>query len=170
MNLLLVALLGGCSGLRTFTPLAVLCWFAWRNVIHFSGWRNFTASLITVIIVTVIALGELINDKLPKTPSRLIPPQQIARMTAAGFVGLLVAQPLLLSPILAIVTGAIGAVVGTYTGWFVRSRTVAALKCPDLPIALLEDAVAIGLSITFLHLIAVHSVLFLGNQGIGFGK
>jgi len=170
MNLLLVALLGGCSGLRAFTPIAALCWFAWRNVIHFSGWRNFTASLIAVIIFSLFALGEIVNDKLPKTPSRLVPPQQIARMTTAGFVGLLVAQPLLLSPILAIVAGAIGAVVGTYSGWFVRSRTVAALKCPDLPIALVEDAVAIGLSITFLHLIAVHSVLFLGNQGIGFGK
>lgn len=170
MNLLLVALLGGCSGLRTFTPFAVLCWFAWRNVIHFSGWRNFTASLITVAIVTVIALGELVNDKLPKTPSRLVPPQQIARMTLAGFVGLVLAQPLLLSPIVAVVVGAIGAVIGTYSGWFVRSRTVAALKCPDLPVALVEDAAAIGLSITFLHLVAVHSTLFLGNQGIGFGR
>lgn len=170
MNLLLVGLLGGCSGLRAFTPIAALCWFAYRNVIHFSGWRNFTASLIAVIIFTIFALGEIVNDKLPKTPSRLVPPQQIARMTTAGFVGLVVAQPLLLSPILAIVAGAIGAAVGTYSGWFVRSRTVAALKCPDLPIALVEDAVAIGLSITFLHLIAVHSALFLGNQGIGFGK
>lgn len=170
MNLLLVALLGGCSGLRTFTPLAVLCWFAWRNVIHFSGWRNFTASLVAVVIFTVIALAELVNDKLPKTPSRLVPPQQIARMTTAGFAGLILAQPLLLSPIAAVVVGAIGAVIGTYSGWFVRSRTVAALKCPDFPVALVEDIAAVGLSITFLHLVAVHSTLFLGNQGIGFGK
>ena len=50
--------------------------------------------------------------------------------------------------------GAVGAVAGTYGGWFIRTRTVAALHCPDFPIALVEDAIAVGGSILVCSLIA----------------
>jgi hypothetical protein len=33
-------------------------------------------------------------------------------------------------------------------------------------VAITEDAVCIGLSITFLHLIAYHGTAFLGNDGL----
>jgi uncharacterized membrane protein len=166
MNLLLVALLGGCTGLRTMTPIAVLCWFAYRGALHFAGWRSFTASVVAVGIFSLAALGEYFGDKLPKTPSRTEPIGLISRIVFSGFVAFLLAQPLLLNPVVAAAVGGIGAVVGAYAGWFVRTRSVAALKCPDLPVALLEDAIAVGLSITFLHLAAVHSALFLGNEGL----
>lgn len=35
-------------------------------------------------ILTLIAIGELVNDKLPKTPSRLIPPQFITRIVMSA--------------------------------------------------------------------------------------
>lgn len=170
MNLLLVALLGGCTGLRTFTPMAVLCWFAWRGALHFSGWRSFTASVIAVVIFTLLALLELAGDKRPDAPARTAAPGLSARAVFGAFAALLLAQPLLLQPATAMVVGAIGAVIGSYLGWFVRTRTVAALKSADWPVAVTEDIVTIALSITFLHLAAVHGALFLGNQGIGFGK
>ena len=170
MNLFLVGLLGGCAGLRTFTPLAVLCWFAWHRTIHLSGWRGFAASLIAAIPVTLVAVGELYGDKQPTTPSRLALPGLLARVVLGAFGGLVLAQPLLLNPAAAVAAGAAGAIAGAYSGWFVRTRTVAALKCPDWMVAIAEDAVAIGLSITFLHLLAVHGTLFLGNEGILLGK
>jgi len=167
MNYLLIAALGACTGLRTMTPIAVVCWFAfYHQVLHLSGWRGFTANLFSVIIFTIFALGELIGDKLPKTPSRTAAPGLIARIVFGGFVGLILAQPVVLHPSEAIFVGMLGAVVGTYAGWFVRTRTVTALKCPDWPIALTEDALAIGLSITFVHLVVYHSAQFSGNEGI----
>ncbi len=165
MNLLLVTLLGACTGLRTMTPIAVLCWFAYRNVLHLTGWRSFTANIIAVVIFTLMALGEYIGDKLPTTPSRTAAVGLAGRSLFGAFVGLVLAQPLVLNPAAAVVVGIVGALIGAYAGWFVRTRTVLALKCPDLPIALLEDAIAIGLSITFLHLVVVHSALFAGNYG-----
>ena len=42
-----------------------------------------------------------------------------------------------------LVTGAIGAVIGTLGGYEARKRLVAATGSRDLPIALFEDAVAI---------------------------
>jgi len=166
MNMLLIALLGGCTGLRTFTPIAVLCWFAWRGQLHFSGWRGFTASVIAVGIFTLLALGELVGDKLPNTPSRTKAGGLIGRALFSAFCGLLLAQPLLLSPATAILVAVVGALIGTYAGWFVRTRSVAAFKCPDWVVAITEDAVCIGLSITFLHLIAYHGTAFLGNDGL----
>jgi len=42
-----------------------------------------------------------------------------------------------------IVAGAIGAVVGTYGGYFARTGAVKATHLPDFVVALAEDAVAI---------------------------
>ena len=166
MNYLLVAALGACTGLRTMTPIAVLCWFAWEQTLHLSGWRSFAASLVSVVIFTAAAAGELVGDKLPSTPSRTAPLGLGARVVFGAFVAVILAQPLLLNPFVAAMLGAVGAVVGAYVGWFARTRTVAALHVPDLPVALTEDAITLALSITFLHLAAVHGALFGGNEGL----
>jgi uncharacterized membrane protein len=43
-----------------------------------------------------------------------------------------------------VVLGVAGAIAGAFAGYQLRSGLVKALKVPDLVIALLEDAVAIG--------------------------
>ena len=40
--------------------------------------------------------------------------------------------------------GAVGGVIGAFAGYYTRTGLVKALKVSDLPIALLEDAIAIG--------------------------
>jgi uncharacterized membrane protein len=169
MNYALVAALGACTGLRSMTPIAVLCWFAWRQTVHLSGWRSFTASIVSVVVFTIAACGEYVGDKLPNTPARTAPLGLGARIVFGALVAVVLAQPLLLNPIAAAVVGSIGAVAGAYLGWFARTRTVAALHTSDLPVALAEDAITIVLSITFLHLAAVHGSLFVGNDGV-FGR
>lgn len=147
------------------TPIAVLCWFAYRNALHLVGWRSFTANVIAVGVFTLMALGEYIGDKLPNTPSRTSAIGLSGRVLFGGFIGLLLAQPLLLSPAVAIVIGMIGAVLGTYLGWFVRTRVVIALKCPDWPVAIAEDCITITVSILVLNSVVTHSALFAGNAG-----
>lgn len=82
------------------------------------------------------------NDKLPKTPRRKTPPQFIARIVTGALSGaaLGASQQSLVGGLIA---GAVGAVAGTLGGAEVRSRLVKAIGGKDLPIALLEDAVAI---------------------------
>jgi uncharacterized membrane protein len=87
----------------------------------------------------------LINDKLPKTPSRTVPPQFIARVISGSLVGAAIGAAGQ-SLILGLVAGAIGAVAGTLGGAALRSK-LAGLFGKDLPAALLEDAIAIILSI-----------------------
>jgi uncharacterized membrane protein len=103
----------------------------------------FLGAAITPYILSVAAIGELINDKLPKTPSRKTPGPFVARIVSGALSGaaLGAASQLLIGGLLA---GAVGAVVGTLGGYELRSRLVRATGGKDLPIALLEDAIAIG--------------------------
>jgi uncharacterized membrane protein/pimeloyl-ACP methyl ester carboxylesterase len=97
----------------------------------------------TPFIASLLAIGELVTDKLPKTPSRLVPPQFAARVSMGALTGAAIglSQGHLLVGVL---SGIIGSIVGTLAGS--KARAVAAqVFGRDLPATLLEDAVAIGL-------------------------
>jgi uncharacterized membrane protein len=91
-----------------------------------------------------MAIGELVNDKLPKTPNRLVPPQFITRILTSALSGLAIGlsgNGLLIG----LVAGILGAVAGTFGG--AKARSVLAKRFGrDLPAALLEDAVALGIA------------------------
>jgi uncharacterized membrane protein len=89
-----------------------------------------------------MAVAELINDKLPKTPSRKAPPAFVARIASGALSGAAVgaASGELTGGLIA---GVVGAVAGTLGGYEARKRLVAATGGKDFPIALLEDAVAV---------------------------
>ncbi|MBT9333188.1 DUF4126 family protein [Paracidobacterium acidisoli] len=144
MSLLVFAfLIGVIAGLRALTAPAVVCWAAALSWLPLEGTPlHFLASPITRWIFTVLAVGELINDKLPKTPSRTAPPSFIVRIITGALSGaaLGASQHMLVGGLIA---GAIGAVAGTLGGHACRVRLVKATGGKDLPIALLEDAIAI---------------------------
>ena len=144
--LVLAFLIGIVAGLRAMTAPAAVSWAAHLGLLPLQGtplaWLGYA---FTPYIFTIAALGELVNDKLPKTPSRTVPPQFIARVISGSLVGTAVgaaAQSLLLG----LIAGAIGAVAGTLGGAAVRAK-LAGVFGKDLPAALLEDAVAIILAI-----------------------
>ena len=90
----------------------------------------------------MLAIGELINDKLPKTPSRKTPVPFAARVLTGALSGAAVgASTNWLGGLLA---GMLGAVAGTLAGYNFRTAVVKATGGKDFPIALLEDAIAIG--------------------------
>lgn len=141
--LLMALLIGVVAGLRSLTAPAVVAWAAFIGWIDLHGtWASWVANIITVIVLTVLAVGELVNDKLPKTPARTAPPIFAARIITGGFAGaVLGAWPHW--TFTALGSGVIGAVLGTLGGYQARKR-LAAVAGKDLPIALLEDAVAIA--------------------------
>ncbi|BBY01299.1 DUF4126 domain-containing protein [Mycobacterium seoulense] len=140
--LLLALLIGVVAGLRSLTAPAVVAWAAFLGWIDLHGtWAGWMASIITVVVFTVLAVGELVNDKLPKTPARTAPPIFAARIVTGGLAGaVLGAWPHWTFSALG--AGVVGAVLGTLGGYQARKR-LAAVAGRDLPIALLEDAVAI---------------------------
>jgi uncharacterized membrane protein len=153
MPLLYAGLLGVFTGLRTMTPVAVLCWYAYLHALHLEGWQAFLAHIVSAILFTVLALGEYAGDKLPNTPSRIGAVGLAGRTLFGGLLGYVVAQPLGSSPVVSLLCGVLGALAGAYAGWFVRTRSVAALKSADWPVAVAEDCVAITGSILVLNAI-----------------
>ncbi len=142
-TLLLGFLLGVVAGLRSMTPLAAVSWAARLGWLHLENTvLAFLGYAAAPYIFTVLALGELINDKLPKTPSRKAPLPFGARIAVGAFCGGALGLPAGFMVAGAIV-GALGAVAGTLGGYEFRSRLVKATGGKDLPIALLEDAIAV---------------------------
>ena len=139
----LAFLIGVVAGLRALTPVAAVSWAARLGRLHLENtWLAFLGYAATPYIISLLAIFELVNDKLPKTPSRKTPPQFIARIItgalsggALGATGQALIGGLLL--------GAVGAVAGTLAGSELRARLAKAFGGNDLPAALIEDAIAI---------------------------
>jgi uncharacterized membrane protein len=143
--LFLAFLIGFLAGLRSLTVPATVA-FAARQ-----GWMNlhntplsFMGSTAAFAIFALLALGELVADKLPSAPSRTAPLGVGARIVTGGLCGgcaaLAGSQPLILGAVL----GIVGGLAGTYGGYQARTGLVKALKVPDFVIAVVEDVIAIG--------------------------
>jgi uncharacterized membrane protein len=140
---LLAFLIGAVAGLRSMTAPAAVSWAARMGWLHLDGTPlAFLGFAFTPYIVSVLAIGELIGDKLPNTPSRKMPVPFAARIVVGGLCGAAVGAPGQ-AMIAGMVAGALGGVVGTLGGYEFRSRLVKAIGGKDLPIALLEDTIAI---------------------------
>ncbi|MBS1803727.1 MAG: DUF4126 family protein [Acidobacteria bacterium] len=143
MPLLILAILFGIiAGLRSMTAPAVVSWAARLGWIHLnSSWLAFFGYSWTPWILSIAAIGELIADKLPSTPSRKMPPSFAFRIVSGAISGSAIGMSRG-SLALGLIGGAIGAVIGTLGGAAARSA-LAKMFGKDLPAALLEDAVAI---------------------------
>ena len=142
---LLAFLLGVVAGLRSLTAPAVLAWAAHRNWLNVHNTPlSFMASTAAMVIFVLLAVGELIADQLPSTPSRTAPPGLIARIVTSGLCGAGIAAAGTQSLVAGAILGIVGALIGTFGGYQVRTGLVKVLNVPDLVIATLEDVVAIG--------------------------
>jgi uncharacterized membrane protein len=150
--LLSALLIGIVTGLRAMTAPAIVSWAASLGVLPLAGtplawlgWR------FTPWIASLLAIGELVTDQLPGTPSRKVPVQFGTRIVVGAFcgaaVGLSAGQPW---P--GLIAGLIGAVLGTYGGAAVRAA-LARRFGRDLPAALIEDLAAIALGVLAMALL-----------------
>lgn len=141
--LLLALLIGVVAGLRTFAAPAAVAWAAALSWINLDGtWAEWLAHPIVVTVLTILAVVELVTDQLPQTPSRKTPVQFIARLLTGAFAGAVIGTAWGYT-FGGLGTGLVGAVIGTLGGYEARRRLVAANGGHDLPIALLEDAIAV---------------------------
>jgi uncharacterized membrane protein len=124
------------------TAPAIVSWAVYAGWLHvqntplaFFGYRA------TPYIFTVLALGELVADKLPSTPSRKSAMGFAARilMGAVGGAAVGASSGVLTGGLL---VGAAGALLGTLGGYEGRVRLAKAIH-GDLPVAIFEDALAV---------------------------
>jgi uncharacterized membrane protein len=141
--LLFAVLIGVVAGLRALTAAAVVAWAALLDWINMDGtWASWVGHPVTVAALTVLAVIELITDLLPTAPSRTSAVQFGARIILGAFAGAVIGTAWGYK-VSGLGAGIVGAVLGTLGGYAARKRLVAAHDERDLPIALLEDAVAV---------------------------
>jgi uncharacterized membrane protein len=139
----LALLIGIIAGLRAMTAPAGIAFAAHYGLLNLSGTLlAFLGYRWTPWIFLVLAIGELITDQLPTTPSRKVPVQFGTRILMGALTGGAIGVAAGSLWIGAIV-GIIGAVIGTLGGAAARGKVAAAFG-KDRPAALIEDAVAIG--------------------------
>lgn len=139
---LLALLIGVVAGLRAMTAPAALSWAAYLGHLDVDGtWLAFLGFRFTPWIMTLLAIGELIADQLPSTPSRKAPAAFATRIIMGGLSGAAIAAAAEIF-LAGGVAGAVGAIIGTLGGAAMRGRLAAAFG-RDRPAALLEDAAAI---------------------------
>ncbi|OEO30701.1 DUF4126 domain-containing protein [Devosia insulae DS-56] len=141
-------MIGLASGLRTATPVAALAWAgAWGWIDFGSSWLALLSTGLVPWVITLVALGETFIDKLPTTPSRKAPLQFAIRVVVGAIAGSALAIAGAGLWFVGFVLGAAAAVMGTHGGFAARRWLVGRIGGWDLPVALLEDVVAISLAL-----------------------
>ena len=156
MIYVLAILIGVVAGLRAITPIAALAIGGALGWIYLEGTTfAFLLSPIALWLFVAIAAGEIVNDKLPRTPSRTVPMQFGVRVLAGIFSGACLAIVPTGETVTFLVVGgllgAIGAIIGTLGG--ARMRALLARSYgQDGPAALTEDAIAIVAALLIVYL------------------
>jgi uncharacterized membrane protein len=139
--------IGIVAGLRSLTAPAVVAWAAHLGWLNLQGSRlAFVGSTVAVIVFSLLAIGELIADKLPGTPRRTALAPLLARIATGVLGGACFGVAANRSLLPACLLGGIGGVIGAFAGYEVRRRLVTRLHLKDFIVAIFEDLIAIGLA------------------------
>jgi uncharacterized membrane protein len=95
-------------------------------------------------VLKVIALGELVGDKLPAAPNRIEPVGLIARCLSGALAGASIFKANGGKLLVGALLGAGTAAVATYGSYYLRKSLVANTKIFDPYIGALEDVLVIG--------------------------
>jgi uncharacterized membrane protein len=143
--LLLALLIGVVCGLRSMTGPALVCWGVYLGWLHVAGSRvAFMSSRIVLVVFSVCAVGELIADKLPKIPRRTAAGPLAWRVIVGAVCGGALAVTASASFAVGCMIGALGALIGAFGGYWARRAATQPGRLPDLPVALIEDLIAVG--------------------------
>lgn len=142
--------IGVVAGLRSMTAPAAVSWAAYYGLLSLQGSSlAFMGSIVAVALFSLLAIGELIADLLPRTPKRTAPAPLVARILMGGLCGACLCASANQSLFSGAALGGIGGLLGAFGGYEIRRRLVSALSIKDIFVALLEDLIAVGLAYFF---------------------
>ena len=148
MNIILLCLgIGLVAGMRSMLAPAVVSWaayFGWLPLGESS--LHFMASPISVALFSLLALGELMADKLPFIPRRTEAGPLVVRLLSGGLSGACLSAASTQTWMIGAAAGAIGAVIGAFAAYHLRRRLTVGAGMKDFLVALPEDLIAIALA------------------------
>jgi len=98
------------------------------------------------ILFALLALVELVGDKLPKAPARTSPLPLFFRCLAGGASAYFLTRADI-APWFAAGAGIVGALIGAYGGYGLRRLLTRSGRLPDIAVALAEDVASIALAL-----------------------
>jgi uncharacterized membrane protein len=104
---------------------------------------RFLASQKTANVLTVLAIGEIIADKLPLVPDRISPVPLIGRGISGAICGAALCIAEDERPEIGVLTGLTGAIISTYGFYYLRHKLSEDAGIPDLLLGLAEDALVV---------------------------
>jgi uncharacterized membrane protein len=131
--------IGVVAGLRSMTAPAVVSWSGPAP----NSSLQFLKSKTSTKVLSALAAGELVLDKLPSTPNRTSPGPLIGRIASGAFCGAALCSAARRSVALGAALGGLGAIAGSFAGYHLRRQIHQRFHAPDTAIALAEDALAI---------------------------
>jgi uncharacterized membrane protein len=140
--------IGIVAGLRSLTAPAVVAWRAHLGRLNLHGSPvAFIGSTTAVTIFSLLAIGELVADKLPTTPKRTALAPLLARLITGGLCGGCLCAAAGKSLLLGALLGGTGGVIGAFFGYQTRKRLVSDLHIKDFVVAVCEDLIAIAFAL-----------------------
>jgi uncharacterized membrane protein len=134
-------LIGVTAGLRAMTAPALL---SLAEQEPGKGRHWLLASPQTARVLTTMAVGELVFDKLPFAPRRIAPAGLSGRLLSGAMCGAMVSRD---DERAGALLGIAGALVSSFAGYAIRKGIGRASRLPDALIALVEDGLAIGIGL-----------------------
>ncbi len=139
------AALGVVAGMRSMSAPALITRMARKGQLAAEGSKleflNSTGALSGAVL---LAVGEIIVDKLPKTPARTKPGPLAARAVSGALCGAVLCSARKKSPWLGALYGAVGAVGAAYAAYHLRRAMEETLHVPAAVVAVAEDAIVAG--------------------------
>jgi len=138
--------LGAVAGLRSAMAPALLSRAASRGELEGVEATVFApvASAKVSRVLTLLAAGEAVADKTPVVPSRTSAPALLGRAASGALCGAALFAAWRRPGATGAALGAVAALAGAFAGEGFRERGARRLGAPDLALALVEDAAALG--------------------------
>lgn len=152
--LMAIPLLGFITGMRSMTPMAGICWFAFAGQLLLAdSWASWCGKLPIAIAFTLLAILEYIADKRCWVRNPMHPAVLIVRYFFGGLVGAIIASALNASGVEGVILGVLGAVAGAVCAHQLHQEAVRRFGLTPWHVALAGDLFAIIATIISLGII-----------------
>jgi uncharacterized membrane protein len=145
------ALLGTLAGMRSMAPAAILGQLSRKGALSgVTGTLALVSQPGVMRMTNLLALGELLADKLPITPNRTAVGPLLGRVFTGAITGAIICSAKKKSVWAGALIGASAAVGAAFGAYALRKRAVKKSHLPDAVIAIGEDVLVgvVGMSLT----------------------
>lgn len=151
--LIAIPLLGFITGMRSMTPIAVLCWFGWLRLLPLDPWATWAGKLPVALGFTLLAAIEYAADKYGHSPRPTRPAFLLLRVFLGGLIGAIIATSLDAPTSEGIILGLLGALVGAFVAYELRHQLTRRLGCKVWHITVAEDIFAVVAAIVCMGIV-----------------